>query len=181
MSGSTARLQAIEAVMHYAPSAPPLSFRETPAEDLFGTNVFSKAVMQTRLPKLIYQSLERTIDHGRQLDASIADAVASAMKDWAIEKGATHFAHVFYPLTGSTAEKHDSFLEPDGYGSAIAEFAGKTLLQGEPDASSLPSGGIRSTFEARGYTAWDVTSPAYLLENRTYHPLHPDRVRLLDG
>ena len=87
------------------------------------------------------------------------------MKDWALEKGATHYAHVFYPLTGLTAEKHDSFLEPDGDGSALAEFAGKTLIQGEPDASSFPSGGIRNTFEARGYTGWDVTSPAYILEN----------------
>jgi glutamine synthetase len=99
------------------------------------------------------------------LDASITDTVAATMKDWAIEKGATHYAHVFYPLTGFTAEKHDSFLSPDGDGSAMAEFSGKTLIEGEPDASSFPNGGIRATFEARGYTAWDVTSPAYILEN----------------
>ena len=95
----------------------------------------------------------------------VADAVAAAMKDWALEKGATHYAHVFYPMTGLTAEKHDSFLEPISDGQTLAEFAGKTLIQGEPDASSFPSGGLRSTFEARGYTGWDVTSPAYILEN----------------
>jgi glutamine synthetase len=99
------------------------------------------------------------------LDASITDTVAATMKDWAIEKGATHYAHVFYPLTGFTAEKHDSFLSPDGDGGAMAEFSGKTLIQGEPDASSFPNGGIRATFEARGYTAWDVISQAYILEN----------------
>src|SRR5947209_9123138 len=106
-----------------------------------------------------------TIERGAPLDPMVADAVASAMKDWALEKGATHYAHVFYPMTGFTAEKHDSFLEPSGEGSSIAEFSGKTLIQGEPDASSFPSGGLRSTFEARGYTGWDVTSPAYILEN----------------
>ena len=95
----------------------------------------------------------------------VITVVANAMKDWAIEKGATHFTHVFYPLTGLTAEKHDAFLVPDGEGGAIAEFSGKLLIQGEPDASSFPSGGLRATFEARGYTAWDVTSPAYILEN----------------
>jgi glutamine synthetase len=106
-----------------------------------------------------------TIEHGAPLNPIVADAVASAMKDWALEKGATHYAHVFYPLTGLTAEKHDSFLEPVSDGSALAEFAGKTLIQGEPDASSFPNGGLRNTFEARGYTGWDVTSPAYVLEN----------------
>jgi glutamine synthetase len=132
---------------------------------LFASNVFSDRVMKDRLPKSVYKAIQRTIKNAESLDASVADAVASAMKDWAIEKGATHYAHVFYPLTGSTAEKHDSFLTPDGQGGAIAEFAGKTLIQGEPDASSFPNGGIRATFEARGYTAWDVTSPAYILEN----------------
>ena len=121
--------------------------------------------MKDRLPKTIYKSVMQTIESGSKLDATVADVVASAMKDWAIEKGATHYAHVFYPLTGVSAEKHDSFLSPDGLGSAITEFSGKTLIQGEPDASSFPSGGLRSTFEARGYTAWDVTSPAYILEN----------------
>jgi glutamine synthetase len=109
--------------------------------------------------------LKNTIAFGEKLDASLADVVANAMKDWAIEKGATHFTHVFYPLTGLTAEKHDAFLVPDGDGGAMAEFSGKMLIQGEPDASSFPSGGLRATFEARGYTAWDVTSPAYILEN----------------
>jgi glutamine synthetase len=121
--------------------------------------------MKERLPKHIYKSLKNTIAFGEKLDASVADVVANAMKDWAIEKGATHFTHVFYPLTGLTAEKHDAFLVPDGDGGALAEFSGKLLIQGEPDASSFPSGGLRATFEARGYTAWDVTSPAYILEN----------------
>ncbi len=165
MSGSAARLQAIEAVTTYKPISKPLSFSEVSADKLFGSNVFSKTAMKARLPKPVFQSLMRTLDTGSTLDPSIADAVASAMKDWAIEKGATHYAHVFYPLTGFTAEKHDSFLSPDGQGGALAEFAGKTLIQGEPDASSFPNGGIRATFEARGYTAWDVTSPAYILEN----------------
>ena len=121
--------------------------------------------MKDRLPKPVYKALLKTIETGAKLDPSVADAVATAMKDWAIEKGATHYAHVFYPLTGLTAEKHDSFLSPDGEGGAIAEFGGKALIQGEPDGSSFPSGGIRATFEARGYTIWDVTSPAYILEN----------------
>jgi glutamine synthetase len=165
MSGSVSRLQAISAVTSYKPISEPLNFAETPAKSLFGVNVFSQAVMQARLPKAVYRSLKKTIDSGKPLDASVADVVAAAMKDWAIEKGATHYAHIFHPLTGLTAEKHDSFIEPDGQGGAIAEFSGKQLIQGEPDASSFPSGGIRSTFEARGYTAWDVTSPAYILEN----------------
>jgi len=165
MSGSAARLQAIEAVTHYEPLSPPLNFAETSTGDLFGANVFSLSVMKDRLPKAVYKSVRETVETGATLDPTIADVVAAAMKDWAIAKGATHYAHVFYPLTGSTAEKHDSFLAPDGQGGAIAEFAGKTLIQGEPDASSFPNGGIRATFEARGYTAWDVTSPAYILEN----------------
>jgi glutamine synthetase len=121
--------------------------------------------MKERLPKAIFKSVIKTVEAGAQLNADVADVVAAAMKDWAIEKGATHYAHVFYPLTGATAEKHDSFLVPDGQGSAVAEFSGAQLIQGEPDGSSFPSGGIRATFEARGYTIWDVTSPAYLLEN----------------
>jgi len=165
VSGSAARLQAIEAVTNYQPISEPLSFSKVPANEIFGTNVFGRAAMKARLPKPVYQSMIQTINNGTALDPSIADTVASAMKEWAIEKGATHYAHVFYPLTGTTAEKHDSFLSPDGEGGAIAEFAGKTLIQGEPDASSFPNGGIRATFEARGYTAWDVTSPAYILEN----------------
>ena len=165
MSGSAARLQAIEAVTNYQPITEPLSFSKGSASEFFGTNVFSRAVMKARLPKPVYRSIMQTIDSGTTLDPAVADTVAATLKDWAIEKGATHYAHVFYPLTGFTAEKHDSFLSPDGEGGAIAEFAGKTLIQGEPDASSFPNGGIRATFEARGYTAWDVTSPAYILEN----------------
>ena len=145
---------------------PAISFdpAEAPGE-IFGSNVFTKAEMQLRLPKSVYKSVLATIDKGAKLDPAIADAVAAVMKDWALEKGATHYAHVFYPLTGLTAEKHDSFLEPVSDGATLAEFAGKTLIQGEPDASSFPSGGLRNTFEARGYTGWDVTSPAYVLEN----------------
>ncbi len=128
--------------------------------------------MRLRLPKSVYKSVVATIEKGAKLDPAVADAVASVMKDWALSKGATHYAHVFYPMTGLTAEKkHDSFLEPVSDGATLAEFAGKTLIQGEPDASSFPSGGLRSTFEARGYTGWDVTSPAYILEKtRTATP-----------
>ncbi len=162
---SNARLNAIAAVTNYRATAQALDFSKTPASDIFGSNVFDDRAMQARLPKATYQALRRTIDKGEALDVSVADEVAVAMRDWAIEKGATHYAHVFYPLTGLTAEKHDSFLEPDGKGGALAEFSAKQLIKGEPDASSFPSGGIRATFEARGYTAWDVTSPAYILEN----------------
>lgn len=158
-------MNAVSAVTSYKPIEKPLNFSETPSKDLFGVNVFSDAVMKERLPKPVYKAMRRTIDNGEKLDISVADAVAVAMRDWAIEKGATHYAHVFYPLTGQTAEKHDSFLEPDGKGGVMAEFSAKQLIQGEPDASSFPSGGLRATFEARGYTAWDVTSPAYILEN----------------
>ena len=165
MSGIQARLNAISAIINYKPSHSPLNFSETKPTDIFGSNVFSDKVMKERLPKHVYKSLKNTIAFGEKLDASLADVVANAMKDWAIEKGATHFTHVFYPLTGLTAEKHDAFLVPDGAGGAMAEFSGKLLIQGEPDASSFPSGGLRATFEARGYTAWDVTSPAYILEN----------------
>ena len=165
MKSNAARQAAIAAVTNYKPSATPLNFLETPAKEIFGCNTFSDEVMRDRLPKHIYKSVRKTIKQGEKLDPVVADAVATAMKDWAIEKGATHYAHVFYPLTGQTAEKHDSFLTPDGQGGAIAEFSGKQLIQGEPDASSFPSGGLRATFEARGYTAWDVTSPAYILEN----------------
>ena len=133
--------------------------------DIFGTNVFSPAVQRQRLPKHVYKALMATLARGEMLDATIADAVAQAMKDWAMEKGATHYTHWFQPLTGSTAEKHDSFYGPVGDGTAIAEFSGKELIQGEPDASSFPTGGLRATFEARGYTAWDPTSPAFILEN----------------
>jgi glutamine synthetase len=131
--------------------------------ETFGSLVFNDSVQQARLPKPAYQALRRTITHGDPLDPSSADSVAKAMKEWAIEHGATHYTHWFQPLTGITAEKHDSFLSPNGNGKAVAEFSGKELIKGEPDASSFPSGGMRSTFEARGYTAWDPTSSPWLL------------------
>ena len=162
---TSARASAIAAINNYKSNGQAWNFRETPTNEIFGTNVFGDSVMKDRLPKSVYKALQATIKQGKPLDPTIADAVALAMKDWAIEKGATHYAHVFYPLTGLTAEKHDSFLSPTGDGDAIFEFSGKELIQGEPDASSFPSGGLRATFEARGYTAWDPTSPAYILDN----------------
>ena len=164
-SAGSPRMAAVAAVTNYRPSSPPMNFLETPAQQIFSANVFSKPVMRDRLPKAVFKAVMKTIDTGSKLDPSLADIVALAMKDWAIEKGATHYAHVFYPLTGMTAEKHDSFLTPDGEGGAVAEFTGAQLIQGEPDGSSFPTGGIRATFEARGYTIWDVTSPAYILDN----------------
>jgi glutamine synthetase len=137
-----------------------------PENEAFGTNVFSVSVQRERLPDDIFEKLQGSLEAGEAIELEVADAVASAMKDWALEKGATHFTHVFQPLTGSTAEKHDSFFEPTGSeGKALAGFSGKELIQGEPDASSFPTGGVRETFEARGYTAWDPTSPAFILEN----------------
>jgi glutamine synthetase len=131
----------------------------------FGTQVFSPAVQKELLPKDAFERLQATLEHGEALDVSLADAVADAMKEWALERGATHFTHVFQPLTGLTAEKHDSFFEPNRDGKWLSKFSGKELIQGEPDASSFPTGGVRETFEARGYTAWDPTSPAFILEN----------------
>ena len=132
---------------------------------VFGANVFSRAVQRQRLSSDVFNRLQQTLARGEALDTSLADAVALAMKEWAMERGATHYTHWFQPLTGSTAEKHDSFYAPTDEGTAIAEFSGEELIQGEPDASSFPTGGIRATFEARGYTAWDPTSPAFILEN----------------
>ncbi len=137
--------------------------REPRAEKAFGSLVFNDEVQQARLPKAVYHALRRTISHGEPLDPSAADAIAKAMKEWAVDHGATHYTHWFQPLTGITAEKHDSFLQLSPDGKAVAEFSGKELIKGEPDASSFPSGGMRSTFEARGYTAWDPTSPPWLL------------------
>jgi glutamine synthetase len=165
MSGNSIRREAISDIINQDPVTTTIPFSTTPTSELFGQNVFSLAVMQRRLPKEVYKSIKKTIESGAPLDLSTADAVSAEMKSWAMEKGATHYAHVFYPLTGLTAEKHDSFFTPDGTGGTLAEFEGKTLIQGEPDGSSFPSGGIRQTFEARGYTIWDVTSPAYILEN----------------
>ena len=137
--------------------------------------------MRQRLPKEVYRSLLRTIDQGEPLDPAVADVVAASMKDWAIENGASHYTHWFQPLTGQTAEKHDSLAAPDGNGGVVFNFSGSELVQGEPDASSFPSGGLRATFEARGYTAWDATSPAFLMRGDNNVTLCiPDGVRLLD-
>jgi glutamine synthetase len=136
-----------------------------PGANVFGANVFTVDEQRARLPKHIFKKLQQTLDAGAILDPSLADAVAQAMREWAMENGATHYTHWFQPLTGLTAEKHDSFYNPSGDGHALAEFSGKELIQGEPDASSFPTGGIRATFEARGYTAWDPTSPAFILDN----------------
>ena len=138
--------------------------------EIFGSMVFNDATMKERLPKATYKALKKTIDLGEPLDISVANVVANAMKDWAVEKGCTHYTHWFQPMTGVTAEKHDSFIDPTGDGTAIMEFGGKELVKGEPDASSFPSGGIRATFEARGYTAWDPTSPAFIRDTTLYIP-----------
>jgi len=142
-----------------------MNFANQPLSEIFGSSVFNDAVMRQCLPKNTYKALRKTIDQGTELDPAVAEVVANAMKDWAIEKGATHFTHWFQPMTGATAEKHDSFISPTADGRVIMEFSGKELIKGEPDASSFPSGGIRETFEARGYTAWDCTSPAFVKEN----------------
>ena len=138
--------------------------------EIYGSSVFNDATMRERLPKATYKTLKKTIDLGLALDESVAEVVASAMKDWAIEKGATHFTHWFHPMTGITAEKHDSFIAPTSEGKVILEFSGKELTKGEPDASSFPSGGLRATYEARGYTAWDCTSPAFVKDGSLYIP-----------
>jgi glutamine synthetase len=138
--------------------------------DIFGINVFNDAVMKVRLPKPTYKKLRMTISEGLPLDSDVAEVVASVMKDWAVEKGATHFTHWFQPMTGITAEKHESFISPTDDGRAIMEFSKKELIKGEPDASSFPSGGLRATFEARGYTTWDCTSPAFVKDRTLYIP-----------
>ncbi len=144
-------------------AALPLPSPTERVDEFYGSDVFSRRVMRQRLPREVYRSLLRTIDHGEPLDPQVADVVAAAMKDWAIERGATHFTHWFQPLTGLTAEKHDSLVSSDGAGGVTFNFSGSELVQGEPDASSFPSGGLRATFEARGYTAWDPTSPAFVI------------------
>ena len=133
--------------------------------DYFGSLVFDDRMMKATLSAKVYQSLKKTIDEGAALDTNVANAVAAAMKDWAVAHGATHFTHWFQPLTGITAEKHDSFISPASDGRVIMEFSGKELIKGEPDASSFPSGGLRATFEARGYTAWDPSSYAFVKDN----------------
>ena len=138
--------------------------------EIFGSMVFNNGVMKARLPKDTYKSLKKTIQTGQPLDIGIANVIATVMKEWAIEKGATHFTHWFQPMSGITAEKHDSFITPTDDGSVIMEFSGKELIKGEPDASSFPSGGLRATFEARGYTAWDPTSYAFVKDKTLYIP-----------
>jgi len=161
--GSAVLGEAISAIREWSLDDGGKHPREPRAETTFGSLVFNDEVQQARLPKAVYHALRRTITHGEPLDTSAADAIAKAMKEWAVEHGATHYTHWFQPLTGITAEKHDSFLQLSNDGKAVAEFSGKELIKGEPDASSFPSGGMRSTFEARGYTAWDPTSPPWLL------------------
>ena len=161
MSGNESRMQAIYQIVNREPMQVSAPKR---LEDLWASDVFTLNKMQESLPKDVFKSIRKTIQTGEPLDITVADAVAVAMKDWAISKGALYYAHVFYPLTNATAEKHDGFVSVQSDGSVISEFAGKLLVQGEPDGSSFPNGGIRSTFEARGYTAWDVTSPAYIVQ-----------------
>ena len=157
---STARLLAIQAILQRP--ATPVSPAE-PLEESWASDVFGAEAMKSSLPKAVFKSIQRSMREGSKLDLSVADVVAQAMKDWATARGALYYAHVFYPLTNLTAEKHDGFISPQSDGKAIAEFSGKLLVQGEPDGSSFPNGGLRTTFEARGYTAWDVTSPAWLM------------------
>lgn len=161
MSGNASRVQAINYITNRdaIPTQPPESL-----EDIWAENVFDLNKMQASLPKAVFKSIKKTIVTGEKLDSSVADAVATAMRDWAMSKGALYYAHVFYPMTNLTAEKHDGFISVQGDGKVISEFSGKVLVQGEPDGSSFPNGGIRDTFEARGYTGWDVTSPAYIME-----------------
>jgi glutamine synthetase len=161
---SNPRFAAIQAIASTKYELQHINFKDVHIKELFGENTFNEKVQRERLPKPVFKALQKTIKQGEKLDPTVADAVATAMKDWAIEKGATHYTHQFQPMTGLTAEKHDSFLQPVEGGQAILEFSGKELVRGEPDASSFPSGGIRATFEARGYTAWDPTSPAYIME-----------------
>ncbi|MDR9417465.1 glutamine synthetase III [Gracilimonas sp.] len=163
MAKAIQRYDNLAAARNYKPGKTNNSSMEI--SEIFGKNTLTLDKLEERLPKAAWKDLQKTIDEGETLNNDVADAVALAMKDWATEKGATHFTHWFQPLTGSTAEKHDSFITPNQGGGAMAVFSGKDLIQGEPDASSFPSGGLRPTFEARGYTAWDPTSPAFLIEN----------------
>ncbi|MEM1013833.1 MAG: glutamine synthetase III [Planctomycetota bacterium] len=162
---SNARKQAIHSIATATRNLAQYDYKSKPTKELFGTNVFNVDEQRARLPKPAFKALRKTVEEGESLSPEFADVIASAMKDWAMEKGATHFTHLFQPMTGLTAEKHDSFLSPLNDGKAISSFSGKELVKGEPDASSFPSGGLRATFEARGYTAWDPTSPAFVMEN----------------
>ncbi len=164
MVARNARQEAIKAIASTQPVKSAIDPTKTAISELYGENVFNMALMRKVLPKAVFASLVSTIEKGAKLDSANADAIASAMKEWAVAKGATHYTHQFHPMTGATAEKHDAFISYTADGTAINEFSGKVLIQGEPDASSFPSGGLRATFEARGYTAWDPTSPAWILE-----------------
>ncbi len=165
MSEISSRIEALSAVASWHEERHVNGVLHEPPQEIFGQDVFSERVMRERLPKDVFRVLQSTMRKGDLINSSIADTVANAMKDWAMERGATHYTHWFQPLTGATAEKHDSFVSPDGSGGALTEFSGSALVRGEPDASSFPSGGIRATFEARGYTAWDVTSPVFLVRS----------------
>src|SRR5688572_24824721 len=170
--GSAASKDAIRSITAWATA--PTQVRpagQRKATEEFGSLTFSEEVQRARLPKDVYRSLRRAVAHGESIEANVADIIASALKDWAVEHGATHYTHWFQPLTGITAEKHDSFLSPTSDGKAVTEFSGKELIQGEPDASSFPSGGMRSTFEARGYTAWDPTSPPWIYKTASGNTL----------
>ena len=161
---STVRETALDHISTAQPVAPlPAPEQGKALANGYGCDVFNTRVMRQRLPREVYDRLMRTMTHRTPLDPADADIIAGAMKDWALEHGATHYTHWFQPMTGLTAEKHDAFLSPTADGQVFGEFSGKMLIKGEPDASSFPSGGIRSTFEARGYTAWDPTSPVFLL------------------
>jgi glutamine synthetase len=163
--GSAASRDAINAVLLWNRTAKPVGDAPSRATDTFGSLAFNEAIQKARLPKDVFRALRLTVTRGQPLEEAVADTIATAMKDWAVEHGATHYTHWFQPMTGITAEKHDSFLVPTHDGKAVAEFNGRELIKGEPDASSFPSGGMRSTFEARGYTAWDPTSPPWLLRS----------------
>jgi glutamine synthetase len=165
MGIQNARQGAIDSIAGYAVIGGKIDYIAKPIKDVFGEHVFNEEERRQRLPRGVFRKLQTVIEAGEELDPSIADAVAVAMRDWAVEHGATHFTHWFQPMTGLTAEKHDSFVVPTPEGGAIAEFSGRELVRGEPDASSFPSGGLRATFEARGYTAWDPSSPAFILDN----------------
>ena len=165
MNAPNARQAAFEAVVDAVPRGGAVDYRGKTIKDVYGEHVFNEDVRRERLPTPVFEALQNTIQTGAELAAEVADAIAVAMKDWAVEHGATHFTHWFQPMTGLTAEKHDSFIAPSSSGGAVAEFSGRELVRGEPDASSFPSGGLRATFEARGYTAWDPSSPAFILDN----------------
>ena len=165
MTKAIRRYDTLAAARNWSPKANGEPAETMNITEIFGENTLQEEDLEERLPKAIWKDLKKTLQEGEQLNSEVADAVAVAMKDWAMEKGATHFTHWFQPLTGLTAEKHDSFITPNQGGGAIAEFSGSDLIQGEPDASSFPNGGLRQTFEARGYTAWDPTSPAFIMEN----------------